>query len=70
MPDPRYDVLTWDHELQSWTPHDGLDVRSQGVTILGVRRVLRILQREGYGCNYRQHDRFNNDPSVLVDRCD
>ncbi len=61
MTDTRYNVTTWDCELEEFTAQDGLENASQDVEILGVRRVLRELRTIGYECT-----QFDN--SVLVER--
>ena len=68
--DKLYNVLTWDAELQDWTPQAGLSSESQRVDIHGVRRVLRELQACGYSCHrVRGRDgSYDSDPSVLVER--
>lgn len=60
---PTYTVQTWDPELHDWTPHEGLSVPSRGVSIHGLRRVLKELRTRGYPCDYF---RGEGDPSVLV----
>lgn len=62
---PRYEVLTWDSELQTWTPQQG--VRRGPYTLWGLKRALRKLQGMGYPCNYSSyHD--TGDTSVSVSR--
>lgn len=59
----KYTVETWDHELEAFTPQEGLDVPAIDVDVHGLRRALRALQQYGYACN-------RQDPSVLVRRLD
>ncbi len=58
---PKYEVLTWDMDLQKFTPQQG--VRRGPYSLWGLKRALRKLQAIGYPCNRNQAD---SDPSVLV----
>jgi hypothetical protein len=53
---PTYSVYTWDIERGEFTQQDGLKNESQGVTLRGLRRVLRELKSLGYPCWYRSYD--------------
>lgn len=55
----RYEVLTWDTDLEEFTPQDG--VRKGPYTLFGLRKAIRALQKLGY-------DGYRNDPSILVER--
>ena len=58
---PKYRVLTWDAELQRFTPQ--LGVKPGPYTRFGLRKPLRKLQTMGYSAD-------RNDYSVLVERID
>lgn len=58
MPRPKYRILTWDCELQEWTPQAG--VRSGPYTLFGLRKAIRQLRALGY-------EGGRQDPSVLVE---
>lgn len=67
----RYNVLTWGHEKETFTPQVGLSVPSQGITLGQVRDVMAELRVMGYECRRlgkRNGDYEINDPSVLVER--
>jgi hypothetical protein len=65
----RYNVLTWDHEKETFTPQVGLSVPSQGITLGQVRAVMAELRVMGYECRRKRHGDYEiNDPSVLVER--
>jgi hypothetical protein len=51
-------VLTWDTDLQEFTPQDGVDPGPY--TLFGLRPALRQLREMGYG--------GWQSPCVLVDR--
>lgn len=61
QPKPKYRVLTWDPELQRFTPQAG--VRAGPYTQFGLRKALRRLRQTGYSADRR-------DYSVLVERID
>ena len=42
----RYDVLTWDHEADRFTPQKG--VRRGPWSLMGLRRAIRRLLEMGY----------------------
>jgi len=63
MPERRYCVTTYDIETEAYTPHEGLSVPSQNVTLAGLLRALRALREWGYECT-------RHDSSVLVERVD
>ena len=46
MAKQKYDVLTWDSELQKWTPQAG--VRRGPYTLFGLRKAIRKLRYLGY----------------------
>jgi hypothetical protein len=48
MKKKRYNVLTYDPELETFTPQAGLTMPSQGVDIAGVRCVAKELRDMGY----------------------
>lgn len=52
-----YDVLTWDTDLQKFTPQTG--VRRGPYTLFGTRRALRKLAQMGYAGR-------PSEPCVLV----
>lgn len=66
-----YTVLTWDLELQQFTPQTGMSVPHEGLTIHGLRAALKDLRAMGYSC-HRTRDRHgrhdNNDAWVMVER--
>jgi hypothetical protein len=67
---PRYRVLTWDIDLQKFTPQKG--VRSGPYTLFGLRKALRKLREMGYSA-HRTFDPDHcgdSDPCVLVERID
>jgi hypothetical protein len=66
MAKPKYDVTTWDSELQKWTPQEG--VRRGPYTRWGLKRALRKLRAIGYPCNYQSRHYGWGDPSVSVSR--
>ena len=55
---PRYEVLTWDAELQRFTPQ--LGVSPGPYTLFGLRPALRLLRDMGYPAD-------RDDPFVLVE---
>lgn len=57
---PKYDVTTWDTDLQRFTPQRG--VRRGPYTLFGLRRALRTLRTMGYDI------KREFAPSVLVER--
>lgn len=59
MKKPRYEVLTWDSDLQKFTPQKG--VRRGPYSLFGLRKPLRQLRLLGY-----QGDR--HDSSTYVKR--
>jgi hypothetical protein len=59
VPQPLYDVTTWDARRQAFTPQRG--VRRGPYTLWGLRRALRKLREMGYACD-------RGDPAVLVER--
>jgi hypothetical protein len=59
VPQPYYDVTTWDARRQCFTPQRG--VRRGPYTLWGLRRALRRLRELGYACD-------RHDPAVLVTR--
>jgi hypothetical protein len=64
----RYRVLTWDIDLQKFTPQKG--VRSGPYTLFGLRKALRKLREMGYSAR-RVFDPDHcgwSDPCVLVER--
>ena len=62
-----YSVLTWDIEIQRWTPQDG--VPSHGLTIQELRKSMRMLRNMGYTCHRRGPDRdVNCDGFVLIEQ--
>lgn len=72
QPKPRYSVTTWNPDTQEHTPQAGLGVRSQMVTLWGLRRALRALRELGYTC-HRMHRRGGGyfdeiDDDVYVQR--
>jgi hypothetical protein len=60
---PKYEVLTWDTELQKFTPQVG--VRRGPYSLWGLKRALRKLQNMGYPCHRNAN---GNDHYVLVGR--
>jgi len=61
-----YSILTWDMELEHWTPQEG--VPHTGLTIHELRRSMRLLQEQGYPCHRRGPDRESNcDAFVLIE---
>jgi hypothetical protein len=60
--DTRYFVTTWDPELQTFTPQNG--VRSGPYSLWGLRRALRALQGMGYDTTR------DGGSAVLVERAD
>lgn len=46
---PRYRVLTWDVDLQKFTPQIG--VRQGPYSLWGLRRAVRKLRDLGYSCH-------------------
>lgn len=63
---PRYEVLTWDIDKQTWTPQQG--VRRGPYSLWGLKRAMRKLQSIGYRCDYSSAGSSCGDPSVLVQR--
>ncbi len=63
MNTPSYRVLTWDHNLEEFTPQDGVPPLVHGV--LELRKAIRQLQADGYPCNRSGGD---SDASVLIER--
>jgi hypothetical protein len=59
MDDARYEVLTWDMDLQQFTPQQGLPPGP--FSLFGLRRALRTLRAMGYGAD-------RDDCSTLVRR--
>jgi hypothetical protein len=59
VPQPLYDVTTWDARRQAFTPQRG--VRRGPYTLWGLRRALRKLREMGYSCD-------REDSAVLVER--
>ena len=57
----RYRVLTWDPDLEKWTPQIG--VRCGPYTLWGLRKPLRQLRELGYVGSYKE-------PCVLVEEID
>ncbi len=58
MNEKKYRVLTWDSDLQEFTPQRG--VRSGPYSLFALRKPLRKLQTMGYSA-------CRDDPSVLVE---
>ena len=72
MSEPLYSIRTWDGELQSYTPQDGLTVPSSNITISQLRQAVRELRRRiGYTAHRVRDangDHENNDCAVLIER--
>jgi hypothetical protein len=58
MKRPRYYVMTYDYERETYTPQKG--VRKGPYTLFGLRKALRALAGMGY-------DTGRQSPSVLVE---
>lgn len=65
MKKPRYDVCTWDGELEKFTPQKG--VRCRNLSIHGVRLALKALRGMGYSC-HRRREAFNVAFTLVVAR--
>ena len=68
---PRYSIGTWDTDLQAFTPQ--IDVPAFNLTIVELKRSMRLLRRMGYSCHrYRDTDGGHdcNDVAVLIERTD
>lgn len=48
-PDARYDILTWDVDLQEFTEQVGMDSPTRNVPWQGLLRALRELRTLGRG---------------------
>ena len=73
MSDARYDVLTWDPVLETFTEQAGMESPCLGVSLAGVRRALHELRRDWGYTAHRVRDRtgsHHSDPAVLVERTD
>ena len=66
MSEPKYDVLTWDSNLEEYSEQDGMTVPSRGVSWCGMLAALRELRRKWGYLAHRDHE--ESDPSVLVQR--
>lgn len=62
MGEARYEVTTWDIDLQKFTPQVG--VRGEGLSKWELRLALRQLRNIGYDV------KRNFAPSVLIERID
>ena len=58
MSTKRYYVLTWDANLETFTPQEG--VRAGPYSLFGLRKAIRALREMGYAAS-------RDDPSVCVD---
>lgn len=58
-----YRVLTWDMDLQKFTPQKGVNPGPH--TLAGVRKALQQLRELGYSAT--EDDFAESDPSVAVD---
>jgi len=68
---PLYSIGTWDIDLQSYAPQDG--VPAYNLTVHELRRSMRMLQSLGHSCHrFRCEDgsHDDNDWSVLIERTD
>lgn len=66
-PMPVFRVLTYNWELEEFTPQTG--VPSIAVGLPELAKILRALQEIGYSCHrIGGHPRGDSDPSVLVER--
>lgn len=53
-----YALLTWDTDLEEWTPQEG--VRDRHLSLGELRRSLRLLRAAGYSAR-------RGDPSVRIE---
>jgi hypothetical protein len=71
--EPLYSVGTFDGELDSYTPQDGLTLPCINIPLSTLREVLRQLREMTYSCRRRRGpggDYDDNDSSVMVERTD
>lgn len=53
---PRYYVLTWDSDLQAFTPQQG--VRKGPYTQFGLRKALHKLREMGYEATHEDNSMY------------
>ncbi len=63
----RYNVTTWDIDLQEYTPQAGMKQPAANITLDQLRPALEELRTMGYTAHRTRDD---SDPFVLVERID
>lgn len=61
---PKYEITTWDTDLQKYTPQKG--VRKGPYTLFGLRKAIRKLRSMGYCCSYSSRHGGWCDPAVSI----
>jgi hypothetical protein len=59
-----YFIETWDTDLQSFTPHNGIPPGPY--TLFGLRVPIRELRSDGYPCDYSSMGSTTGDPGVSI----
>ncbi len=62
-PETQYSILTWDTNLEKYTPQDGVPELVTGFR--GLIAAIRLLREAGYSAD-RNH--CSSDPAVLIEK--
>lgn len=68
---PLYRVLTWDADIEAFTPQEGLSVPHEGITLAQLRQAVRELRSMGYTAHRQRGangNYDNNDFMVSIER--